>query len=102
MICSVKSDLLIRKVTSEDSVFPWWIVIMPQIAILVCSNLALLICKLATTLTGQKCKLETSLRKRLRHHTSNLSNAYGFKLIANCTKNRVRAPPTYLFLNLSL
>ncbi|GBL73136.1 hypothetical protein AVEN_159221-1 [Araneus ventricosus] len=43
-----------------------------QIAILVCSNLALQICKLATNLTRQECKLETSYRKRVSHHAIKL------------------------------
>ncbi|GBN46343.1 hypothetical protein AVEN_139011-1 [Araneus ventricosus] len=64
-----------------------------QIAILVCNNLALQICKLPTNLTRQECKLETSLRKRVSHHASNLSQACGVKLIANYSKNRVRTQP---------
>ncbi|GBN58900.1 hypothetical protein AVEN_180093-1 [Araneus ventricosus] len=42
-----------------------------QIAILVCSKVALQICKLATNLTQQESKLETSYRKRVSHHASN-------------------------------
>ncbi|GBM25488.1 hypothetical protein AVEN_62246-1 [Araneus ventricosus] len=38
---------------------------LTKIAILVCSNLALQICKLATNLTRQECKRKKSLRKRL-------------------------------------
>ncbi|GBM02913.1 hypothetical protein AVEN_25871-1 [Araneus ventricosus] len=64
-----------------------------QIAILVCSNLALQICKLATNLTRQECKLETSYCKRVSHHKSNLPQACCIKLIANYSKNRERTQP---------
>ncbi|GBN88570.1 hypothetical protein AVEN_142634-1 [Araneus ventricosus] len=55
-----------------------------------CSNLALQICKLATNLTRQKCKLEKSYRKRVSHHASNLSPACLVKLIANYSKNSTK------------
>ncbi|GBM86633.1 hypothetical protein AVEN_71834-1 [Araneus ventricosus] len=65
-----------------------------QIEILFCSKVAaILLCKSATYLTRQECKLETSLHKRISHHESNLSQACGVKLIANCSKNRVRTQP---------
>ncbi|GBM12568.1 hypothetical protein AVEN_235906-1 [Araneus ventricosus] len=72
-----------------------------QIAILVCSRLALQICKLAASLTRQECKCETSLQQvnasfevtmgrtcsKLRsHHGTNLQQA----CIANYSKNGVR------------
>ncbi|GBM03808.1 hypothetical protein AVEN_231286-1 [Araneus ventricosus] len=63
-----------------------------QIAILVCSNLALQICKLTTNLT-HKYKLETSYCKRVSHHKSNLPQACCVKLIANYRKNRVQTQP---------
>ncbi|GBO36514.1 hypothetical protein AVEN_213583-1, partial [Araneus ventricosus] len=72
------------------------------IAILVCSNLALQIYKLATNLTRQECKLETSLRKRVSHHASNLSQDSGVKLIANYSKNRVQSQPRIQTRDISL
>ncbi|GBM98205.1 hypothetical protein AVEN_268135-1 [Araneus ventricosus] len=48
---------------------------IPKIAILVCSKLALQICKLAGRLTRQECKLEISLQKRRSHHATNLQQA---------------------------
>ncbi|GBN62484.1 hypothetical protein AVEN_224064-1 [Araneus ventricosus] len=73
-----------------------------QTAILVCSNLAVQISKLSINLTWQECKLETSYRKRVSHHASNLSQACRVKLIANYSKNgvqrqpRIRTPDTSL------
>ncbi|GBN61139.1 hypothetical protein AVEN_28391-1 [Araneus ventricosus] len=76
--------------------------LLPQIAILVCSNLALQICKLATNLTRQECKLETSYRKRVGHQASNLSQACRIKCIANYSKNRVRRQPRIRTPDISL
>ncbi|GBL80858.1 hypothetical protein AVEN_26281-1 [Araneus ventricosus] len=61
-----------------------------QIEILVCSNLALQICKLAASLTRQECKLETNYCKRRSHNASNLQLSCYVKLIANYSRNRVR------------
>ncbi|GBM74049.1 hypothetical protein AVEN_101999-1 [Araneus ventricosus] len=54
---------------------------------------AILLCKSATNLTRQECKLEASLCKRQSHHASNLSQACGVKLIANYSKNTARTHP---------
>ncbi|GBL84043.1 hypothetical protein AVEN_100902-1 [Araneus ventricosus] len=54
-----------------------------QIAILVCRNLVPQNCKLATNLTRQECKFETTYCKRVSHHKSNLTQACCVKLIAN-------------------
>ncbi|GBN93656.1 hypothetical protein AVEN_29577-1 [Araneus ventricosus] len=62
---------------------------LTHIAILVCSKLALQICKLAR-LTRQECKLETSLQKRQSHHATNLQQACHVKLIANIAKTEYR------------
>ncbi|GBM16285.1 hypothetical protein AVEN_194032-1 [Araneus ventricosus] len=59
-----------------------------QIAILVCSNLLLQICKLAASLIRKECKLGTSYCKRGSHHRSNLPQACCVKLIANYSKRR--------------
>ncbi|GBN38487.1 hypothetical protein AVEN_161565-1 [Araneus ventricosus] len=77
-----------------------------QIAILVCSNLALQICQLAASLTRQEGKLETSYCKRVSHHASNLQQAFlrqtHLKTIAKSTQTNLRFEHlTTLFLNLS-
>ncbi|GBO15210.1 hypothetical protein AVEN_45745-1 [Araneus ventricosus] len=69
-------------------------------------NEVILLCKSATNLTRQECKLETSYSKRVSHYASNFSQAWRVKLIANYRKNRVRKQPrvrtpTPRFLSLS-
>ncbi|GBM24200.1 hypothetical protein AVEN_199428-1 [Araneus ventricosus] len=55
-----------------------------QIAILVCSNIALQICKLAASLTRHK--LETSFCQRVSHLASSLQQACCVKHIENYSK----------------
>ncbi|GBL79320.1 hypothetical protein AVEN_92526-1 [Araneus ventricosus] len=64
----------------------------PQIAILVCSNLALQIYKVAASLTRKECKLETSYCKRVSHHASNLQQAFCVKHIVNYSKKYADEP----------
>ncbi|GBN49980.1 hypothetical protein AVEN_162362-1 [Araneus ventricosus] len=58
-----------------------------------CSNIAPQIRTLATNLTRQECKLETSYCTQVSHHKSNFPQACCIKLIANYSKNRVRTQP---------
>ncbi|GBL90656.1 hypothetical protein AVEN_219324-1 [Araneus ventricosus] len=82
-----------------------------QTAILVCSNLALQICKLATNLTRQECKLETSLQHvnasfevTTRQICHRLITSNALKTIAKTEyeHNFGLELATYRFLNLTL
>ncbi|GBN76354.1 hypothetical protein AVEN_172627-1 [Araneus ventricosus] len=74
-----------------------------QITILVYSKVAaILLCKFATRMTRQERTLETSYRKRVSHHASNLSQACHVKLTANYSKNRVRRQPWIRTLDIPL
>ncbi|GBL99478.1 Fatty acid synthase [Araneus ventricosus] len=80
-----------------------------KIAILVCSRLALQVCKLSENLSRQVCKCETSLQQvnaslevTIGRTCSKPAASLHCKLIANYSKSRVRTQPrielaTYLF-----
>ncbi|GBN56520.1 hypothetical protein AVEN_270775-1 [Araneus ventricosus] len=63
-----------------------------QITVLVCSKLALHICKLAAMLTRQECKLETSLKQACRSDEVTKRRTCSKLATSHCkhSKNRVR------------
>ncbi|GBM06042.1 hypothetical protein AVEN_49425-1 [Araneus ventricosus] len=89
--CKSAANLLQTKIAIWDV----WVKVA-QIAILVCSRLALQLCKLSANLSRQVCKCETSLQQvnaSLEVTIGRTCSSLPQACIANYSKNGVRTQP---------